>query len=81
MLKQPDDGALPACQSSITCALNNDATVCSALGDLYNATSGASWTNKTGWSAAASGTPTDYCTFFGATCGSGVLRQLCVRRI
>ena len=83
MLKQPDDGALPSCQSVLTCGVNNDATCCRALGDFYNATSGASWitTMRTGWSAAATGTPTDYCTFFGVLCSNGILQQLCVRRI
>ena len=81
MLKQPDDGALPSCQSVLTCGANNDATVCRVLGDLYNATTGASWLTKTGWSAAAAGIPTDYCTFFGATCNNGILQMLCVRRI
>ena len=79
MLKQPDDGALPSCQSVLTCGVNNDATVCRALGDFYNATNGASWLIKTGWSAAAAGTPTDYCSFVGATCNNGVLQGLCVR--
>jgi len=78
-LRQPDDGALPACpQSFITCGVNNDAIVCRALGDLYYATNGVYWTSKTGWSTAAAGTATDYCTFFGATCSNGVLNQLCV---
>ena len=81
MLKQPDDGVLPSCQSVLTCGVNTDATVCRALGDLYNATGGASWTIRTGWSAAAAGTPTDYCTFSGITCSNGILQQLCVRSI
>jgi hypothetical protein len=76
----PNDGALPLC-TSFTCAATNNATVCSALGDLYYATNGASWNYKTGWSTARNGIPTDYCTFYGATCSSGILQQLCVCRI
>ena len=57
-------------------------TVCGVLGALYNATSGTSWTNNTGWSAAAAGTATSYCTFYGTTCSSAaVLTTLCVRRL
>jgi hypothetical protein len=63
-----------------TCGANNDATVCSALGDLYNATNGSYWTYQTGWSEATAGTPTDYCTFYGVICSSGVLQKLCVHR-
>jgi len=65
---------------AFTCGADNDATVCSALGDFYNATNGASWISNNGWSAAAAGAPTDYCTFKGATCSDGILNQLCVRR-
>jgi len=65
----------------LACSAANDATVCRALSDLYNATNGASWKTKTGWSAAAAGTPTDYCTFYGAGCNNGILQNLCVRRI
>ena len=77
----PNDGALPLC-TSFTCAATNNATVCSALGDLYYATNGALWNNKAGWSSAAAGIPTDYCTKFFKTLGSsmctptGVLSQL-----
>jgi len=83
MLKQPDDGTLPTCQSLLACSVNNDATVCRALGDFYNSTGGASWipTMRTGWSAAAAGTPTDYCTFSMITCSNGILQALCVRSI
>ena len=80
-LTQPTDGALPACQSLLTCGVNNNATVCSALGDLYSATNGASWANSNGWSIAAAGTAIDYCTFFGVTCSNGVLQLMCVRSI
>ena len=66
---------------TFVCSVSNDATVCSVLADLYSATNGASWTNKAGWSAAAAGTSTDYCTFYGATCSSSILASLCVRRV
>ena len=57
----------------------NDPLVCSALGDLYAATNGAGWTDNMGWSSAAAGTPTDYCTFyqsFGTPCDGDVLTSL-----
>jgi len=65
------------------CGVNNDATVCRVLGDLYGATNGASWSSfaQAGWIGAAAGTPTDYCTFFGAQCSNGILQALCVHRI
>jgi sugar lactone lactonase YvrE len=48
--------------------------VCSALGDFYYSTVGASWSRRAGWSSAAAGTPTSYCTFTGLICsGTGVL--------
>jgi hypothetical protein len=62
--------------------------VCGALGDLYYATNGAGWARtgpasvggNAGWSAAASGIPTDYCTFLQQCCGTpcinGVLVEL-----
>jgi Leucine Rich Repeat len=46
----------------------NDPVTCAALADLYNATGGPWWTNNAGWSSAASGTPTNYCSFYGITC-------------
>ena len=56
----------------------HDAT-CGALGDFYTSTAGAGWLNSSGWASAASGTPTDYCTFYGITCDSGGgLTRLCV---
>ena len=76
MPHQPDDGALPAC---FTCGMNDDAAVCGALGDLYTSAGGAGWYNSSGWASAASGTPTEYCTFYGVSCdGDDVLYQLCV---
>ena len=71
----------PTLPPTFTCGVSNDATVCSVLRDFYYATNGASWTSKTGWSAAALGTSTDYCTFYGAKCSEGVLQKLCVCRI
>jgi hypothetical protein len=50
---------------------------CAALGDLYAATNGARWATQTGWLAAAAGTATDFCTFFGVTCTSGAVTSLC----
>jgi hypothetical protein len=64
-------GPLLAAAQSFTCASYNDPVTCSALGDLYSATNGTSWNTNTGWSSAASGTATDYCTFDGAACASG----------
>lgn len=66
--------------ATFTCAAANDATACSALGDLYTATNGAGWVSNTGWRDAAAGTATDCCTFQGVTCAGGVVTQLCVRR-
>ena len=55
---------------------------CQSLGDLFYATafgSRAGWRNESGWSSAAAGIPTSYCTFVGASCsGLGVLTSLCV---
>ena len=64
-----------------TCTSGNDPVVCSALGDLYYATNGPTgWTHTGGWSSAAAGTPTDYCSFWqsnGSPCnGLGVLTRL-----
>ena len=78
-------GVLRVSAQTFTCGGTNNATVCSALGDFYYATNGASRTNRAGWSAASAGTPTNYCTspgFYGAMCGgtgslSGSLFTLC----
>ena len=62
-----------------TCASSgNDATTCAALGDLYTATNGASWASNSGWSSAAAGTATDYCTFGGIFCRGDVVFSMCV---
>ncbi|MEM9546648.1 MAG: M12 family metallo-peptidase [Bacteroidota bacterium] len=39
-----------------------------ALVDLYNATNGASWTNRTGWDIGAAGTNCTPCSWYGITC-------------
>ena len=71
----PDDGPLPVCL--FTCVQSD--TVCSALGDLYNATNGVGWATNSGWSTAAEGLATDYCSFIGCSCNAGILTMLCVR--
>jgi len=65
--------------ASFTCGNSNDAATCAALGDLYTATTVTAWSNSDGWSTAAAGTATDYCSFAGLSCdGSGLLTALCV---
>ena len=55
-----------AAHGQLTCAATDNATTCAALGVLWTATGGAiTWNNKGGWTAAASGTATSYCSFFG----------------
>ena len=61
---------------AFTC-LQQDAT-CSALGDLYAATNGPNSAMTTGWSAAASGTATDYCMFQAVQCSNNVVTEMCV---
>jgi hypothetical protein len=64
--------------AALKCAAGEDTTMCAALADLYNAMSGAAWTNNEGWSTAAAGVATSYCTFTGLTCdGTGALTELC----
>ena len=60
-----------------TCAVGNDAKQCAALRDLYSATRGSSWSSKSGWKSAASGTATNYCKFYGVTCIGNNVTQLC----
>jgi hypothetical protein len=68
----------------LTTAAGYSAATCAALGGLYAATNGPSWSTKTGWSAAAAGTPTNFCSFHGVTCvttgspGGRGLTVLCV---
>jgi hypothetical protein len=70
------------CSGQASCgSVTNNPVFCSALGDLYYATNGpTSWTTKTGWSSAAAGTPTSYCSFYqavGSRCTvAGVLTAL-----
>lgn len=67
----------PSPQLSFACTQQDN--VCNALGDLYGATNGASWTYNGGWATARAGTPTSYCSFYGITCNdSGVITQMCV---
>jgi hypothetical protein len=57
--------SVPASATPVfTCSNSGSNLVCSALGDLYYATNGTGWTNNSGWSSAADGKPTDYCTFY-----------------
>ena len=52
------------CSGQPSCAnASNDPLVCNTLGDLYYSTNGSAWNGNNGWLAAASGVPTDYCTF------------------
>ena len=67
-----------ALAQNFTCAAGNDATQCAALRDLYYATNGRSWGDKSGWSSAAAGVPTDYCTFAGISCAGNNVTWLCV---
>ena len=55
--------------ATFTCT-PQDAT-CTALGALYTATGGASWTQNSGWASAAAGTATSYCSFFNVSCTGG----------
>ena len=68
-----------ALAQTFTCATGNDATQCAALRDLYYATNGpSSWSSKSGWSSAAAGTATNYCTFELVGCTSNNVTGLCV---
>ena len=67
------------CSGQASCgSVVNNPVYCSVLGEFYYATNGpTSWTATTGWSSAAAGTPTNYCTF--NSCGTGnVLNGMCV---
>ena len=73
--------AVFVCCSGLGCSggVSNNPVACAALGDLYAATSG--WAilgSNTGWSSAAAGVATDYCTFYGVTCISGTVNSMCV---
>ena len=76
-------GVLGVSAQTFTCSVTNNPVVCSALGDLYYATNGpTNWTRKDGWSSAAAGTPTSYCSFYTTSSrrtfcdGAGVLTAL-----
>jgi hypothetical protein len=54
-------------------------SACAALGSLFYSTGGSSWNNQGGWSVAAAGVTTSYCTFYGVGCSeAGVVTYLCV---
>jgi len=75
---------VPACAATATsfnCSSSNSPMICSALSDFYSATGGTSWSTSTGWSSAASGIATDYCTFYGVGCYGGALTSLCVHAL
>ena len=74
-------GVLGVSAQTFTCSVTNNPVFCSALGDLYYATSGAGWFKNAGWTSAAVGNTTNYCTFSGATCIGDILQKLCVCRI
>ena len=61
---------------AFACAPDENSVACAALGDLYAATGGASWTNKAGWVDAAAGTATSYCTFYGVACDANNVIKL-----
>ena len=60
----------PPSQRTFTCAARNDPVECAALGDFFYATNGLLWASSD-WINAASGIPTDICTFNGVRCFAG----------
>ena len=68
----------PSPPPTLLCAAGNVATQCTALQDFYAATNGSGWITQSGWTTAASGIATDYCTFFGVTCTGSDVTQMCV---
>lgn len=60
-----DEGTFNICAYDGSVACHPDL---STLVNFYNATGGASWTNKTGWQNGAAGTNCDVCSWFGVTC-------------
>jgi hypothetical protein len=82
-------GGVNGQQAEFKCADTiNNAEQCALLADFYYSTNGhTSWgATTTGWSAAASGVKTNYCTFTGIACvgtsGStttGNVTRMCVR--
>jgi hypothetical protein len=77
-------GPFTCCSGQASCGgAVNDPVVCAALGDLYYATNGAGWNNNGGWSSAAVGVPTDFCSFWRYVSSSvcnpdGALTAMCV---
>jgi hypothetical protein len=69
--------AVFTCNTSVTGGRNSP-VVCAALGNVFSATGGPFWQNAGGWAAAANGTPTNYCEFFGVGCDRDLLVALCV---
>ena len=57
-------------------ASGENATICNWLYDFYSSLGGPSWTNRTGWSSAAAGIPTNYANFYGLTWATGVLKSI-----
>jgi hypothetical protein len=74
----PSSASFVCCSGQDSCGgvVNSQAT-CAVLGEFYAATGGVSWSNNHGWAAAAAGTPTNLCSFFGAGCIYGDLTLLC----
>lgn len=60
--------------ANFTCARTD--TTCTALGSFYSGSLNSSWRNSSGWSAAAAGNATDYCTFAGCGCQNLSLTSL-----
>ncbi len=70
--------AVRAAGAAFICAPSDNPVQCASLGALFAATDGPGWGNNTGWSAAAAGTPTSYCQFYGVTCMGGAMVTVCV---
>lgn len=51
---------------------------CEALMDLYTYTAGASWTTKTNWAGLWDATQATLCDWYGVTCTSGRVTNLCL---
>ena len=64
-------------RAAFTCDPSNSAALCTALGALYAQTNGAGWKNSSGWSSAAAGSVTNFCSFAGLTCAGSSPVKLC----
>jgi len=65
LLAQVRAANFSCCSGQVACGgAKNDPVVCSVLADVFADLGGRSWTNNTGWAAAANGIPTDLCTFY-----------------